>query len=145
MRILAFALLLAVASCTKPAELEISDVWTRDTAGGTANAAVFMTITSPVEDRLVGASTSVAKKTDLMTMESGAGGTMGMKYLQGIELPAGTPVSLNPRGLHVWLAGLNQPLKVGQGFQLTLDFEKAGQKRVGVSVIAPTAAPPKSP
>ena len=59
MRGLAFVLSLplALGSCSQPAEPpEISDVWTRDTVGGTVNAAVFMTIRSHADDRLVGAS-----------------------------------------------------------------------------------------
>ncbi len=116
-RRLAFALLLTlpVAACTQPAPLAVKDVWARDTVGGSANAAVFMTITSPTADRLVAASTPAAKKTDLMTMTGGTG-AMEMTYLEGIDIPANQPVSLNPGGLHVWLADLNQPLRAGQSF-----------------------------
>ena len=140
---LAFGLLLilAVASCARPAGPEATNAWTRDTVGGTANAAVFMAIRSDSPDRLISASATVAKKTDLMTM-GGGGGVIGMKYVQGIELPADTPVSLNPTGLHVWLDGLNKPLKAGQSFPLDLKFEKAGQRRIIVSVIEPAAIAP---
>jgi copper(I)-binding protein len=142
-RRLAFALLplLATLACARPAPLEVKDVWARDTVGGRANAAVFMTIRSAGPDRLVAASTPAAKKTDLMTIEAG-GGAMEMKYLQGIDIPAGRPVSLDPGGLHVWLAGLKRPLRAGERFPLLLEFEKAGRRRVVVSVIAPAAAPP---
>jgi len=131
----------AVTSCARPAPIEVKNVWTRDTVGGTANAAVFMTITAPAADRLVAASTPAAKKTDLMTMAGGSD-AMEMTYVKAVDLPAGAPVSLNPMGLHVWLAGLNQPLKAGQSFPLTLKFEKAGERQVTVSVIAPAASPP---
>ena len=143
MRRLAIALFLSlpIAACTKPAPLVVKDAWTRDTVGSSANAAVFMTITSPTADRLVAASTPVAKKTDLMTMDV-SGGAMEMKYLKGIDIPANQPVSLNAGGLHVWLADLNQPLKAGQTFPLSLTFEKAGQRKVVVSILQPTAAPP---
>lgn len=145
MRHLPFALfpLFAIASCAQPAGLEVKDAWTRDTIGSTANAAVFMTISSGAPDRLVSAATPVAKKTDLMTMKGGSS-AMEMKYLQGIDIPANTPVSLNAGGLHVWLADLNQPLKAGQTFPLFLKFEKAGERRIVVSIIEPAAAPPKS-
>ena len=145
MRRLAFALFLLfpVVACVQPAPLEVKDVWTRDTVGSTANAAVFMTISSPTPDRLIAASTPVAEKTDLMTMAGGSG-AMEMTYLEGIDIPADTPVSLNPSGLHVWLADLNQPLRAGQSFPLILEFEKAGQRRIIVSVISPAAAPPMS-
>ena len=144
MKRLALASLIApLMSCSQPAQLEVKDPWTRDTVGSVANAAIFMSITSPIEDRLVSASTPVAKKTDLMTM-GGGGNVMEMKYLQGIDLPANTPVSLNPTGLHVWLANLIRPLKAGETIPLTLRFEKAGERQITVSVIAPSAPPPNS-
>ena len=143
MRPLALALLslLPITGCGQPAPLEVKDVWARDTVGRTANAAVFMTIRSPADDRLLRASAPVAKKTDLMTMVGGSG-AMEMKYLKAIDIPAGTTVSLNPSGLHVWLAGLHQPLRAGQSFPLVLEFEKAGRHQVTVSIISPAAAPP---
>ena len=141
----AFALLLSLplAACQPAAQIEVKDAWARDSVGGTSSAAIYMTITSPTPDRLVGASTPAAKKTDLMTMEM-TGGAMGMSYVKAIDLPAGTPVGLNPSGLHVWLAELNQPLKAGQSIPLTLKFEKAGERQVTVTIIDPAAAPPQS-
>jgi copper(I)-binding protein len=143
----ALSLSLSIAACAQSAPPEVKDAWTRDTVGGTANAAVFMTITLRTADRLIAASTPVAKKTDLMTMSgngAGGNGVMEMKYLEGIDIPANTAVSLNSSGLHVWLADLNQPLKAGQTFPLTLKFKKAGERQIVVSVIKPAAAPPMS-
>ncbi|AQR74519.1 copper chaperone PCu(A)C [Sphingomonas sp. LM7] len=141
---LVFVLSLPLLACQQAAPIELKDVWARDTVGRTANAAVYMTINSGTADRFLSASTPVAKRTDLMTMEGGSG-AMEMKYLKGIDVPASKAVSLNPMGLHVWLADLNQPLKAGQTFPLTLKFEKAGERQVTVSVIEPAAAPPMSP
>ncbi len=123
--------------------MALKDAWARDTVGGSANAAVYMTITSPTADRLLSASTPIAKKTDLMTMAGGSSATE-MTYVNGIDIPANRPVSLNPSGLHVWLADLNQPLRAGQTFPLTLKFEKAGERQVVVSIIKPAATPPMS-
>ena len=61
-------LTLPLLACQQAAPLQIKDAWTRDTVGRSASAAVYMTITSPTADRLISASTPVAKKTDLMTM-----------------------------------------------------------------------------
>jgi copper(I)-binding protein len=138
---IALFLSLPLMACQQTAPIEVKDVWARDTAGGTASAAVYMTVTSPAADRLIGASTPAAKKTDLMTMESG-GGAMGMKYLDAIDIPAGKPVSLNSGGLHIWLADLNQPLRGGETFPLTLRFEKSGERQLVVSVVKPAEAPP---
>lgn len=135
--------LLLLGACGQSAEVEIDNAWVRDTAGGTGSAAVFMTITSPDSDRLIAASTPAAEKTDLMTMET-KGGAMAMAYLDAIDLPAGETVSLDPGGLHVWLAGLDRPLEAGQTLPLTLEFENAGRRSIDVPIIAPAAAPPKS-
>jgi copper(I)-binding protein len=140
---IAFALapLMLLTACAQPAAVEVDHAWARDTVGGTGSAAVFMTITSPGSDRLIGASTPVAEKTDLMTMTS-EGGTMAMSYLDAIDIPAGERVSLDPTGLHIWLADLHQPLEAGQTFPLVLEFEKAGERRITVPVIEPAASPP---
>jgi periplasmic copper chaperone A len=141
---LALCLLLpTMAVAGPPAQLEVKDVWARDTIGGTANGAVYMTITAQAPDQLIAALTPVADKTDLMTMAGGSS-AMEMTYLKQIDIPAGKPVSLNPAGFHVWLAGLRRPLKAGQTFSLTLIFKKAGPRAVTVSVIKPDAMPPMS-
>lgn len=140
---LALCVLISLASCGQPTPLAVKDVWARDTIGGTDDAAVFMTITSSTADRLVAASTPIARTVDLMTMQGGSN-AMEMTYLKSIDIPAGKPVSLNPTGLHVWLTDMTQPLRTGQVFALTLDFQKAGRRTVMVSVIAPSAAPPVS-
>jgi periplasmic copper chaperone A len=134
---------LALAACAQHAEVEVKDAWARDSIGGTANAAVFMTIISRTPDRLVGGSTPVARRTDLMTMKGGSG-AMAMDYVKAIDVAPGAPVSLNPAGLHVWLEGLDKPLKAGETFPLTLRFEKAGARQVTVKVIKPTDAAPNS-
>ena len=143
MKRLALALILmgSLAACGPSAEVQVQDAWARDTIGRTENAAVFMTITSPVEDRLVAASTPVAGKTDLMTMKDESG-AMAMAYVERIDVPAGEAVSLNPGGLHVWLEELEEPLKAGHTFPLVLEFENGGKQEIEVTVIAPTAAAP---
>lgn len=141
LRVWALSMALATAACGQSGELAVEDAWMRDTVGGTANAAVFMTITAPSTDRLVAASAPVAERTDLMTMESG-GDAMSMVYVDAIDLPAGETVSLDPTGLHVWLDGLERPLRAGETFPLSLQFENAGEREVTVSVIAPSAAAP---
>jgi copper(I)-binding protein len=137
----ALLLLLLAAACTPAAGPEVTNAWARDTVGGTTNAAVFMTIRASAADRLIAASTPLAKRTDLMTMAGGPS-AMAMTYVPGIDLPAGEAVSLNPAGLHVWLDGLNQPLRAGHSFPLVLKFQKAGERHVTVTVIAPAAEPP---
>lgn len=100
-----------------------------------------MTLTSIAGDRLIGGSSPVAGKIDLMTMRA-VDSTMGMRYIDAIELPAGKTVSLDPMGLHVWLENLKEPLVAGTTFPLTLEFEKIGTREVIVSVIGSADSPP---
>ena len=145
MRRSAFALLpmVSAVSCGSPGEITVQNIWARDTVGRTANAAVFMKIESDVADQLIGADAPVAKKTDLMTFEGG-NGLMRMRYLKAMKIPANKSVSLDPRGLHVWLTDLEEPLRQGQTFPLTLRFGHSGERRVMVKVIGPSAAAPIS-
>jgi hypothetical protein len=62
------------------------------------------------------------------------GMVMKMRPISGVDIPAGQPVSLKPGGEHIMLMGLSQPLREGQSFPLTLDFEKAGPRTVTVTV-----------
>jgi copper(I)-binding protein len=66
-----------------------------------------------------------------MTMD---GSVMKMRQVDGIDLPAGKAVSLKPGGYHIMLTGLAKPLKEGDTFPLILDFAKAGDRQVNVSV-----------
>lgn len=145
MRALIFALcmLLPLAACTRSEPVKVENAWARASIGNAPDAAVFMTITAPAGDRLLRASTVAAARTDLMTMEA-RGDTMGMVYVETIEIPPGEPVHLAPHGLHVWLAGVKQPLVAGQTIPLTLTFEKAGELGVTVSILSPSAPAPSS-
>lgn len=134
-KILAFVAGLAVTSAAlaQPAQLEINNAWARATPGKAENGAAYVTIQSPTVDRLVSASSPVAKKAELHTM-SMQGVVMKMRPIAGLDIPPGQPVTLKPGGEHIMLMGLNQPLHDGQSFPLTLDFEKAGPRTVAVTV-----------
>jgi periplasmic copper chaperone A len=134
-KVLAFAAGLVAASTAlaQPSQLEVKDAWAGATPGKAENGAAYVTITSPAADRLVSADTPVAKQAELHTM-SMQGMVMKMRPISGVDIPAGQPVSLKPGGEHIMLMGLKQPLREGQSFPLTLDFEKAGSRTVTVTV-----------
>jgi periplasmic copper chaperone A len=134
-KIVALAAGLAVASAAlaQPTQLEVNNAWAGATPGKAENGAAYVTIISPTGDRLVSVSTPIAKKAELHTM-SMQGMVMKMRPISGVEIPPGQPVSLKPGGEHIMLLGLNQPLREGQSFPLTLDFENAGARTVTVTV-----------
>ncbi len=64
-------------------------------------------------------------------------GMMKMRQVEAIEVPTNGTVELRPLGYHVMLFDLKAPLKDGERFDLTLEFEKAGATVVSVDVRKP--------
>jgi periplasmic copper chaperone A len=134
-------LVVASAALAQTGQLDVTNAWARATPGKAETGAAYLTIQSPTADRLVSASSPVAKKAELHTM-SMEGMVMKMRPLAGIDIPAGQPVTLKPGGQHIMLEGLGAPLREGQSFPLTLTFEKAGTRTVTVAIEKPGAAGP---
>jgi hypothetical protein len=62
-------------------------------------------------------------------------GMMQMRPLpEGLEIPGGGEVTLESGGLHVMLIGLIRDLENGASYELTLEFERAGQVTLQVPV-----------
>lgn len=141
--------------------VEIDGAWARTSPMMADAGAAYFTITSPVDDAIVGASVeaSVAgtvemhetrmAETDMTatTMEGDMTGTTmeGMDGMEGmgememvqvdrIELPAGDAVELAPGGLHLMLLDLPDPLELDETFTITLTLENAGEQQVEVTV-----------
>ena len=135
-------LLVAGAASAQTGSVEVRDAWARATPGKAEVGAVYLTLESPVDDRLTGLSTPIASVAQLhtMTME---GGIMKMTRLPALDLPAGKPVKIEPGGTHIMLIGLTDKLSPGQSFPLTLLFEKAGKQEVTVNVASVGAMGPE--
>lgn len=109
-------------------DLTITGPFSRATLPNAPVGGGFFTITNagPADDRLVAAESSIAKETQIheMAME---GDVMKMRQLvDGLVIPAGQTVALEPGGLHLMFMGLNGPIVEGDAVPLTLTFEKAG-------------------
>jgi periplasmic copper chaperone A len=126
-------LVLSGIASAQTGSIEVKSAWARATPGKAETGAAYLTIESAGPDRLTAVSTPVAVKAELheMTMQ---GGVMKMRSLAAIDLPAGQAVVLKPGTTHIMLTGLKQPLRVGESFPLTLEFEKAGRREVNVMV-----------
>ncbi len=114
--------------------LEISDVWARKTRR-TTSAAVYMRIHNATDkpDVILEATTPRASMTTLH-MSSETDGIMRMEMQDTVALPAGETIAFEPGGLHIMLMGLDQPLKEGDVFPITLTLEQAGDVTVYVEV-----------
>ncbi|HEX3864102.1 MAG TPA: copper chaperone PCu(A)C [Stellaceae bacterium] len=122
-------------------DVSVTNAWARATPGQAEIGAAYLTLTSPTADHLTAISTPVARKAELHTMTMD-GNVMKMRSLSSLDLPAGQPVSLKPGGAHIMLMGLKAPLRAGESFPLTLQFDKAGTKEVNVAVTKPGAMGP---
>ncbi|GAD22068.1 copper chaperone PCu(A)C [Acidovorax sp. MR-S7] len=142
----AIALLVAAASTHahdfRAGSLVIDHPYATPSLAGAPNgAAYFRSIRNrgASADRLLGATTEAAERVELheMTMD---GNVMRMREVPAIDLPAGQEVQLrHGQRWHLMLVNLRQPLAVGDRFDLTLKFEKAGEHKVKVWVQQPRA------
>ncbi len=104
--------------------------------GSTGNGVVYVTITNTGEedDALVGAETDRAERIEIHEMIV-ADGTARMQPVDGpLPIPAGETVSLEPGGLHLMLVNLTEDIRLGDVYEVTLEFERAGEVTLQVPV-----------
>lgn len=158
----ALALGVGAAGCgsdDSTAAVEVGDPWARTSAMSQTMGAAYMEITGGSEDdALVGASvpsdiaaeaqihetvaaTGTGSDEDMGDMDgmdttasTGDMGEMTMREVDSVPIPAGETVVLEPGGYHVMLMELAGPLEAGATFELTLEFEQAGEQVVEVTV-----------
>jgi copper(I)-binding protein len=63
----------------------------------------------------------------------------------GLAVPAGGELRLEPGGAHVMLTNLPQPLAVGSRVHVTLEFERAGRLALEVPVVAADSSVAQGP
>jgi copper(I)-binding protein len=142
---LAAALLAAAPALAQAPAVEVTDAWARATAPTMKAGGAYMTLTGKgAPDRLVGASTPVARMTELHRTVND-NGVMKMLPVDGIGLKPGETVEFKPGGYHVMLMGLRQQLKPGDTFPLTLTFANSPPQTVTVTVGGPGAMGPGMP
>ena len=113
--------------------------WARATAPQQAVGSAYVRLTSPAADRLVSASSPAAAQVTIHQMQM-EGSIMRMRALpNGLVLPPGQAVTLEPGGNHLMLEGLTTPLVAGQTIALQLKFEHAPPLDLQVTV-APAGA-----
>lgn len=126
----------AAQAGSPPATLvRVENAWARPTPPGARVGAAFLSLEAEIEDQLESASSPVAEKVEIHSMNM-QGGMMQMRPLQSLELPPGRRVELTPEGTHLMLLGLKQPLAPKSRFELVLRFARAGEQSVTVQVRA---------
>ena len=118
------------------AEMVIKDPYARASRPGAPTGAAFFMIenTGDTGDRLIAATSPVAKMVELHTHIQD-GDVMRMRPIEGgIEIPAGETHELARGGDHVMLMGLTETLEDGSEIEVTLTFEEAGEVTLVIPV-----------
>ena len=130
----AFAVLVAACSSGDDA-VTVEDPWGRPSPSSAENAAFYMQLDGAAEDDLlVSASSSACSVVELHETQM-SDGVMSMQHLpQGIPVPAGETVALEPGGLHVMCMGVQSPFAVGDMIEVGLEFENSGSMTVEAEI-----------
>ena len=106
----------------------IVEPWAPAMFTGAETAAGYMTIvnTQQVDDRLLAVSSPWAGNVNLHMSEF-AGDVSSMRELDGVAIPAGGRIVLEPGARHVMFTDLVIPFAEGDDVPITLHFEIAGQ------------------
>lgn len=122
------------------AEMHAYGAWVRSTPPGAKMTAAYVSFHNPqsVADRLLGASTPVAKRVELHETRT-TDGVARMRRVEQLEVGADQAVKFAPGGLHLMLLDLTGALKPGQKVPLQLRFANAGTVEVQAEVRAPGA------
>ncbi|MDF1716713.1 MAG: copper chaperone PCu(A)C [Antarcticimicrobium sp.] len=130
----------AALSLAMPAfagDIMVKDAYARTSTAMSKSGAAFMMLVNQgtEDDRLVSASSDVAKRVELHTHKEDANGVMQMLEVEeGFPVPAGGMHALARGGDHVMFMGLNRSLAQGDIVTVTLTFEKAGAMTVEIPV-----------
>lgn len=119
------------------AEIVITDPYARASRPNAPTGAAFMVIqnTSDVADRLVAASSGIAKRVELHTHIDDGNGVMKMTEIEGgVEIAPGATYMMQRGGDHVMFMGLNEGLEQGREVEVTLTFEQAGDVTIMIPV-----------
>lgn len=106
-----------------------------DGMGGTGTGVVYMTIenTGDDDDALLGGSTDRAQTVEVHEMRVQDDIGIMVPHDGPLVIPAGESVALEPAGLHIMLIDLNDDIRLGDTFDLTLEFEQAGEVTIPVT------------
>ena len=138
---LAAALLLALSlsnqthAQTSTNTITVEQAWARATPRGALTGAAYMTLINKgaFADRLLSATTPVVDQIQFHK-QTEDNGVSRMREVHNVELSPGGKIIFKPGDMHMMIVGIRQPLKEGQTFPLTLQFEKAGQIDVTVPI-----------
>lgn len=136
LRWLAGAILFAtVVSCSGDGTIEIVDARLGEPTG--PNAALYFTASGGYgPDRLIGARAAIATEVQIHETTTGEDGTMSMRPVDVLDLPADGELVLEPGGYHLMLVDVER-VEAGDEIDVSLIWENSGEMTIPVDVVAP--------
>jgi copper(I)-binding protein len=114
-------------------DIHVENAWSRAAMQG-GTGVIYLTITDTgAPDRLLSITAPVASKAELHESVTEQG-VAKMRGVAALPVTREAPVQLAPNRYHIMLMGLKQPLKEGDRFPVTLNFEHAGPVTATVAV-----------
>lgn len=129
-------ILVLLAACASPGPaIRVEEAWARPTAGPAPGAA-YLSIHNDGKrpDRLLGARSDRCATVEIHRTRVVEGRARMTPAGDGIAVGPGETVELKPGGHHLMLFEPAEPLRDGERFELTLEFEEAGEVRVEIQV-----------
>jgi copper(I)-binding protein len=130
-----------IACRSQSGEMVISDAWGRSSPTAVENGAFYLTLTNEtdVDDALVAVDSTACMMTELHEGYTNADGTMGMRHIDTIALPAGETVELKPGGMHIMCMGKRAEFNEGSAFAIDLTFKNEEKRTISAEIQSATA------
>ncbi|MCX7874748.1 MAG: copper chaperone PCu(A)C [Melioribacteraceae bacterium] len=130
-----FLLLILTSFTIAQTKIEIKDPWLRPNAKG-ANSALFFIAENKTDkaDTLIAAKFENSEVVELHETYKKSEDMMGMRAVKFVVIPPKSNVVFKPRDLHIMLIGLKKDIKIGENYNLSLIFKKAGEIKINAAV-----------
>jgi periplasmic copper chaperone A len=124
--------ILLLSACDTATGITVKSAWARPAAQG-GNGAVYFLLQnhSAGPDELIAVSSDIAEAAEIHETKMD-GDVMKMEPVMSVPVKEKESIEFAPGGLHVMLIGLQQELKAGDQFEITLQF--AGQGNLTLTV-----------
>lgn len=134
--LLAVTAMPATAGDVTAGDLAISHAYSRVTPKTARVGAGYLSIENKGgdADRLLSVSCACAEFAQVHEMKMN-GGVMKMQHVSdGLPIPAGATVKLEPGGYHLMFINVKAPFVAGESVAATLEFERAGKVEIELEV-----------
>jgi periplasmic copper chaperone A len=133
--VLSSLLLALMAGPLQATQIEIEELWLRESVPGAENGAGFGKLRNIGEEdtALVSVAADIADDVEIH-QHTHRNGEMVMEQIESLLIPAGETVSLRPGGYHIMLMGLHERLATGESHSLTLHFADGSEQQLQVEV-----------